>query len=113
MDRDAPAFATLFAPDGVLLDVEHRTPDGAAARPIVGRAALEALTRDWLASTPEFRYDVLAVVGDERRAAKRWRYAIGGLEVEGLTWLDCSDGAIDRALVLFDSYAFLRHAGAS
>ena len=57
---------------------------------------------DWLAATPAFEYEVVDVVGDDRRAAKRWRYVVGPADVEGVTWLDCRDGEIVRALVLFD-----------
>jgi SnoaL-like domain len=100
--RDAPAYGDLFAVDAEFSDVEHRTADGSAARAVIGRAAILAVCVDWLASTPAFTYEILDVVGDDRRAAKRWRYRVGEADIEGVTWLDCADGVIDRALVLFD-----------
>lgn len=100
--RDAEAYAGLFADDAEFVDVEHRTPDGSAPRVVRGRAAIRAVCDQWLATTPVFDYVVLDVVGDDRRAAKRWRYAVGSADVEGVTWLDCRDGEIVRALVLFD-----------
>ena len=109
--RDAAGFARLFAPDGVMLDVEHRTPDLEDVRPLRGRADIEATTRAWLAETPEFEYEVLEVLSDSTSAAKRWRYAVGGVEVEGVTWLRCAGGEIVEALALFDSYRLLRGLG--
>ena len=100
--RDPDAFAGLFAEDAEFLDVEHRTPDGSAPRAIAGRAAIRVVCEDWLAAIPAFEYEVVDVVGDDRRAAKRWRYVVGPADVEGVTWLDCRDGEIVRALVLFD-----------
>ena len=100
--RDARAYGDLFAVDAEFIDVEHRTPDGTAARAVYGRDEIEQVCVDWLASTPLFRYDVLDVVGDDDRAAKRWRYRVGAADIEGVTWIDCADGVIVRALVLFD-----------
>lgn len=100
--RDAAAYGRLFAPDAEFIDVEHRTPDGSAPLRVLGRDAIEDVCVRWLAATPEFRYDVLDAVGDDRRAAKRWRYVVGDADVEGVTWLDCEGGEIVRALVLFD-----------
>jgi hypothetical protein len=106
--RDATRFAGLFALDAVFEDVEHRTADGLRARAIHGRAAIEELTRGWLAAIPAFEYDVLDVLADERTAAVRWRYATPGLdELEGLSWLTCADGFIERAFVVFDSHALI------
>jgi hypothetical protein len=107
--RDHVAFGNLFAADGVMLDVEHRTADGSGPRPLEGRAAIEAMAREWLAVVPEFEYDVLEVLADATRAAARWRYAVQGREFDGVSWLDCRDGEIVRALVLFDSYGLLAH----
>jgi hypothetical protein len=100
--RDPDAFAALFATDAEFIDVEHRTPDGSAPRIIRGRPAIREVCVDWLAATPAFGYEVLDAVGDESRAAKRWRYVVGDADVEGVTWLDCREGEILRALVLFD-----------
>ena len=103
--RDAAAFGELFARDGVMLDVEHRTADGAAARPLCGRAEIARVAAAWFADTPVFEYDVLDVLADGTRAAKRWRYRVGEAEVEGVTWLACAAGRIERALVVFDATA--------
>ena len=100
--RDPDAYAALFSADAEFIDVEHRTADGSAPRTIRGRPAIRVVCEDWLAATPAFEYDVLDAVGDGRRAAKRWRYVVGGADIEGVTWLDCADGEIVRALVLFD-----------
>lgn len=93
-------------------DVEHRTADLADVRPVVGREAIAELCRAWLASTPEFAYEVDRVLDDGRSAAARWRYSVPGpagtVEVEGITWIDCEGGEIREALVLFDSYRLLR-----
>jgi uncharacterized protein (TIGR02246 family) len=105
--RDADAFAALFAPDGVMLDVEHRTPDARSARPLEGRETIRAVTADWCARTPAFTYDILDVLASPQSAAVRWRYVVDGLEVEGVSWIDCEGGEIRRAFVYFDSYAFL------
>ena len=100
--RDPDAFAGLFAESAEFIDVEHRPADGSAPREILGRAAIRAVCEAWLATTPTFGYEVLDAVGDDRRAAKRWRYTVAAADVEGVTWLDCRDGEIVRALVLFD-----------
>jgi uncharacterized protein (TIGR02246 family) len=113
--RDAPFFASLFAPDGVMIDVEHRTPDRSRPRPLEGRAEIERVTVAWFQSTPEFEYDVLDVIGDGDRAAALWRYEVPGAEgpirLEGVTWLECSGGEIERALVYFDSFGLLQGLG--
>ncbi len=100
--RDPDAFTSLFSADAEFIDVEHRTPDGCAPRTILGRPAIRVMCEEWLAATPAFAYHVLDAVGDDRRAAKRWRYVVGAADVEGVTWLDCANGEIVRALVLFD-----------
>ena len=112
MGGDAAAFGALFAPDAIMVDVEHRTADGREARPLRGRDEIEATARRWLAETPEFTFEVLEVLGDTTRAAARWRYAVpvgGGapFAVEGVTWLRCAGGHIEHALVLFDSHALV------
>jgi ketosteroid isomerase-like protein len=111
LSRDADAFARLFAADAVFLDVEHRTPDLRRAREIRGREAIADLTRAWVAETPRFDYDLLDVLAGEMQAATRWRYATAEVDVEGVTWIWCRNGEISRALVLFDSHAFLHDAG--
>lgn len=110
--RDAARFARLFAADGVLEDVEHRSADLLSVRPVAGRAAIEDLTRGWLEATPAFAYDVLEVLADERSAAVHWRYTVPDAgELEGLSWLTCAGGEIERAFVAFDSYALLQRPG--
>ena len=113
--RDAAAFAGLFAPDGVMVDVEHRTADLLQARPIRGRAAIQELTVGWLRDTPSFEFEITGLLSDEAMAAYRWTYEVPGAEdsvaVDGITWLTCSDGLIDEALVCFDSYALLQGLG--
>ena len=109
--RDPRAFGELFALDGVMLDVEHRTDDLAEPRTLEGRPTIEGMARDWLEATPEFEYDVLEVLSDESRAAVRWRYAVEGLELGGLSWLDCEGGEIRKALVVFDSLGLYRGLG--
>ena len=109
--RDADAFGRLFGVAAEFVDVEHRTPDGQAPRVLRGRDEIVAVAVDWFARTPAFRYEILDVVGDERRAAKRWRYVVGAIDVEGVTWLDCEGGRIQRALVLFDAVPLLRAGG--
>ena len=105
--RDADAFAALFAADGVMLDVEHRTPDGRSARPLEGRDEIRSVTAAWCSETPAFTYDLLDVLAAGDRAAVRWRYAVGGLELEGVSWLECADGCILRAFVSFDIHELL------
>jgi hypothetical protein len=105
--RDADAFAGLFAPEGVMLDVEHRTPDELHARPLEGREMSRAVSAAWRARTPAFAYDIIDVLSDSRSAAVRWRYAVETVELEGVSWLDCHDGLIERAFVYFDSHEFL------
>ena len=113
--RDAGAFAALFAPDGVMIDVEHRTADLRRARPIRGRAAIEDLTVGWLRETPLFEFEITGVLADASTAAYRWRYEVPGasdaVAVEGITWLACTDGMIGEALVCFDSYALMEGLG--
>jgi SnoaL-like domain len=113
--RDAERFARMFAPDGVLLDVEHRTEDHTRAKPVIGRTAIEATTRAWFASTPDFAYEVLDVLAGRDQAAVLWRYAIlnraSPLSLDGVTWLVCRAGSIERALVFFDSHELLLETG--
>jgi uncharacterized protein (TIGR02246 family) len=113
--RDAGAFAALFAPDGVMIDVEHRTADLRRARPIRGRAAIEELTVGWLRDSPSFQFEITGVLADASTAAYRWSYEVPGasdaVAVEGITWLACADGTIREALVCFDSYALMLGLG--
>ena len=113
--RDAGAFAALFAPDGVMIDVEHRTADLRRARPIRGRAAIEELTVAWLRDSPSFQFEITDVLADASTAAYRWRYEVPGasdaVAVEGITWLACADGMVGEALVCFDSYALMEGLG--
>ncbi|MDX6629758.1 MAG: SnoaL-like polyketide cyclase [Gaiellales bacterium] len=115
VDRDAGAFAALFAPEGVMIDVEHRTEDLRRARPIHGRAAIEELTIVWLRDTPRFLFAITGLLADASTAAYRWSYELAGasdsVAVEGVTWLTCADGMIDEALVCFDSYALMEGLG--
>jgi hypothetical protein len=108
-------FAGLFAPDGVMIDVEHRTQDLSAARPLRGRADIAAMAQTWFAATPVFDYQIRAVLADRHAAAKRWRYTVpgtaGDLVIDGVTWLSCADGAIREAQVLFDNHALLHGLG--
>jgi ketosteroid isomerase-like protein len=109
--RDADRFGRLFASDAVMVDVEHRTPDGRQARPLRGREEIERVTRAWCISTGDFDYVVNDVIEDGDRGAARWTYEweVGARrrEVEGLTWLDCRDGHIVRATVCFDTLALV------
>jgi uncharacterized protein (TIGR02246 family) len=113
--RDAPGFATLFAADGVMIDVEHRTPDRSRPRPLDGRAEIERVTVAWFESTPVFDYDVLEVIADGDRAAALWHYEVPGadgrVQLDGVSWLECSRGEIVRALVYFDSFGLLQGLG--
>ena len=115
VERDAGAFACLFAPDGVMVDVEHRTPDLLKARPIRGRAAIEELTVGWLRDTPSFEFEITGLLADQATAAYRWTYEVPGAKdsvaVDGITWLTCADGLIAEALVCFDSYALMQGIG--
>jgi hypothetical protein len=117
LDRDAGAFAALFAPGGVMVDVEHRTADLRHARPIRGRAAIEQLTVEWLRDTPRFRFEITGVLADASTAAYRWSYEVTGradaVAVDGITWLACAEGMISEALVCFDSYALVQGLGAA
>ncbi len=98
-----------------MVDVEHRTADLRRARPIVGRDAIEELTGAWLAQTPAFCFAITGLLADHSIAAYRWTYRVSGaseeVAVEGITWLACTDGMIDEALVCFDSYAFMQGMG--
>jgi uncharacterized protein (TIGR02246 family) len=109
--RDTEAFATLFAEDAVFVDVEHRTADLASVRPVEGRTAIGELTREWLAETPEFEYEVTEVIADGEHAAVRWRYAVEGIELDGVSWLACAHGEIVEARVYFDSLGLYRGLG--
>ena len=113
--RDARAFAALFALDGVMVDVEHRTADLRRARPIRGRPAIEELTVGWLLETPHFEFQITGLLADASTAAYRWSYAVPGasevVAVEGVTWLACADGMIGEAFVSFDSYALMEGLG--
>jgi SnoaL-like protein len=105
--RDPDAFAELFARDGVMVDVEHRTVDQRRVRPLEGRETIRTEVAAWFKRTASFSYEVVDALVDERAAAARWRYVVDGREFEGLTWLDCVNGEIQRAYVYFDSHAFL------
>jgi hypothetical protein len=110
--RDAEAFGRLFAADAVMVDVEHRTADGRAARALVGREEIEAVAARWLRETGPFSYEVDDVLADDARAAVRWTYRVEvppgrSLTLEGLSWLECRAGEIVRADVVFDVHALL------
>jgi hypothetical protein len=113
--RDASAFAALFAPGGVMVDVEHRTSDLERPLPLRGREMIEAQTRSWFDATPRFAFDILEAIGSGKSGAFRWRYAVLGetedIALEGVTWLTCERGQIKEAFVYFDSYALLRGLG--
>jgi ketosteroid isomerase-like protein len=113
--RDADAFGRLFAVDAVMVDVEHRTPDGRAARPLVGRPEIEAVAEAWFREVGAFDYVVDEVLADGERAAVRWTYRVTAgatpVELEGVSWLACRDGEIVRADVHFDVHALLVAAG--
>jgi hypothetical protein len=111
VSRDATAFGALFAPGALFLDVEHRTADLAATRPIQGRATIEAMCRQWLDETPTFEYEVDEVLSDGRQAAVRWRYAVQGVALDGVSWLACAGGTIHEARVYFDSLGLYRGLG--
>jgi SnoaL-like protein len=115
--RDAGAFAALFAPEGLMVDVEHRTADLARPLPLLGREMIEAQTRSWFEVTPRFAFDVLEAIGSGKSGAFRWRYAVPGeteeIALEGVTWLTCERGQITEAFVYFDSYALLRGLGSA
>jgi hypothetical protein len=115
--RKVRKFAGLFAEDARFIDVEHRTPDLRAPRLISGRAEIEAVTRDWLKSTPSFRFDIIRILSDATEAAFFWRYEVPGVAglvaVDGVTWLSCADGLICEANVLFDSYGLIVGLGSS
>jgi hypothetical protein len=109
LTRNAASFGALFAESAVFLDVEHREPeDRLRARPLHGPIEIEAVTRDWLDRTPEFRYDILRSVGDDLVCALLWEYELPGAEpFTGLTWIEAESGLIVRAFVAFDSLALL------
>jgi hypothetical protein len=115
VDRDARGFADLFAPDGVMIDVEHRTADLREARPIAGRAAIEQLASEWLSSTPAFEFEITGLLSDDSTVAYRWSYGVpgetGSVALEGITWMVCSGGMISEALVCFDSYGLMHGLG--
>jgi hypothetical protein len=107
LNRDASSFGALFAADAVMIDVEHRTPDGKDPRVLSGRSEIAKVAEDWFASTPTFDYEVLEVLSDRRRAAVLWRYELETASFQGVTWLRCKAGEIVEALVYFDSYGLL------
>jgi hypothetical protein len=101
----------LFADDAVFLDVEHRTADLSAVRPIVGRGAIRQMCVTWLAETPSFGYEVEEVLAGETCLAVRWSYRVEGLVLPGVSWLTCRDGEILEARVFFDSLGLYRGLG--
>ena len=115
VDRDAGAFAALFAPEGVMVDVELRTADLTQARPICGRTAIQELAVGWLRETPVFQFEITGLLADASTAAYRWSYEVPGatdaVVLEGITWLACADGMITEALVCFDSYGLMQGLG--
>jgi hypothetical protein len=116
VERDARAFAELFAEDALFVDVEHRTPDLRDARQIRGRGEIEAVTRGWFESTPAFSFEIVHVLAEAGSGAFLWTYEVpaerGSIAVDGVTWLSCSNGLIDDARVYFDSYKLLTGLGA-
>ena len=114
LGRDPSAFANLFASDGIMEDVEHRTADRSAARVIVGRQEISDVTATWLAATTGFSFEITDLLARDDAAAYRWTYEVTGLPgtaVEGVTWLTCAGGQIRHALVLFDSFRLLQSLG--
>jgi hypothetical protein len=111
VERSCERFGSLFSQDAVFVDVEHRTDDLASTREIVGRPAIEEMCRAWLASTPDFDYDVLDVIATRTAGAVRWRYRVEDVELEGVSWLTCANGEIVDARVYFDSLGLYRGLG--
>jgi hypothetical protein len=115
VEHDARSFAELFAPNGVMIDVEHRTADLRAPRPIAGRAAIEQLATAWLKDTPSFEFEITGLLADASTVAYRWSYDVPGTEgsvaLEGITWMACANGMISEALVCFDSYGLMHGLG--
>jgi hypothetical protein len=95
----------------VFVDVEHRTSDLGSVRPIEGRHAIEATCRSWLEGTPSFEYEVDRVLSDGTSAVACWRYAVQGLQLDGVSWLTCEGGVIREARVYFDSLGLYRRLG--
>jgi len=116
VNRRAHDFAGLFSEDALFIDVEHRTADMRAPRPIRGRAEIEAVTRGWFGSTPSFRFEIGRVLSDGTAAAFLWEYQVPGIDgpvtVDGVTWLSCASGLIDEAHVHFDSVGLFLGLGA-
>jgi hypothetical protein len=73
------------------------------------------VTREWLESTPSFRFDIVRILSDATEAAFFWRYEVPGIDglvaVDGVSWLSCGDGLIREAYVLFDSYGLIAGLG--
>ena len=117
VERDAGAFAALFAPDGVMLDVEHRTADLSRARPIRGRAAIAELAVGWLRDTPELRFEITGVLADDPRPPTV--DVLRGVRVQRMQspWRASrraclADGMITEALVsLWTGYALMQGLG--
>ena len=104
---DADAFAALFAPDGVMLDVGDTGPGSAVGAPARGPRDDPRRDGRLVCAHACLRLRHPHVLADSRSAAVRWRYVVDGLEVEGVSWLECEHGLIKRAFVYFDSHAFL------